>query len=543
MEQAVESAGYAGSDGGPHKSRREMERQELKSLLASPLLSRAPSLSKILTYICDRYFEGATAIIKEYNIAVEALGRPADFNPGLDTIVRVEASRLRKRLRQYYEAEGAGHAVHILLPEGGYVPQFLFQFPDTPSAGSGRPPEPVSGMALQEARPAAPPAARPNAGFLLRYRMWLFVAAAVAAAAAGLQFVRQAGPRTTASGVRAAIPRIAPGSVPQPGSPAGSEVRIVAGYQGSKCVDSLDREWLDDRYFSGGAPRLRPVRRIYRTRSPELFLPSREGDFRYDIPLAPGVYELHLHFAEVLSEEADLDSGGERTRTFNVSLNGERILRSFDIVSDAGGLNIADERVFKDVSPAPDGFLHLEFSSVFNKASVSGIEVVPGTRGRMRPVRIRAAERGAYDSAGNLWGPDRYFLGGRITRRAVAVQGTPDPMLFGSERWGHFSYAIPVATGRYRLTLKFAETYPTAKAAQRVFDVYCNGVALLSNFDVYAEAGGLHRPIEKVFTGLTPNAQGKLVLTFVPVQNYAIVNAIMVEDESGTSSLPAATAE
>ena len=69
--------------------------------------------------------KGAAEQIKEYNIAVEALGRPADFDQKRDSIVRVEAHRLRKRLREYYEADGADHAIRIDIPPGQYAPRFL----------------------------------------------------------------------------------------------------------------------------------------------------------------------------------------------------------------------------------------------------------------------------------------------------------------------------------------------------------------------------------------------------------------------------------
>ena len=72
--------------------------------------AKAPSLALLLDYVCTKYFEGRTDQIKEYNVAVEALGRPASFDPRQDSIVRVEAFRLRKRLKQYYENEGSEHA-------------------------------------------------------------------------------------------------------------------------------------------------------------------------------------------------------------------------------------------------------------------------------------------------------------------------------------------------------------------------------------------------------------------------------------------------
>src|ERR1700722_4786355 len=108
------------------------EKNELQSVLASGIFNRAPNLAHVLTYVCVQYFEGAAEQIKEYNIAVEALGRPAGFDQKRDSIVRVEAHRLRKRLREYYEAEGASHVVRIDIPPGQYVPHFVRQRPPQP---------------------------------------------------------------------------------------------------------------------------------------------------------------------------------------------------------------------------------------------------------------------------------------------------------------------------------------------------------------------------------------------------------------------------
>jgi len=95
-----------------------------------------------------------------------------------------------------------------------------------------------------------------------------------------------------------------------------------------------------------------------------------------------------------------------------------------------------------------------------------------------------------------------------------------------------------VADGEYKLKLRFIEGHygrsntGVGGAGSRRFDVYANGVALLRNFDIYAEAGGEGRPVDKVFRRLKPTAQGKLVLTFVPVVGMACVNAIEVEEEA-----------
>ena len=118
----------------------EHERREFQSVLASGIFDRAPNLEQVLTYVCERYFEGAAEQIKEYNIAVEALGRPAGFDQKRNSIVRVEAHRLRKRLREYYEAEGAAHSVRIDIPSGRYVPIFVRQLEPQPP---GEAPVPV----------------------------------------------------------------------------------------------------------------------------------------------------------------------------------------------------------------------------------------------------------------------------------------------------------------------------------------------------------------------------------------------------------------
>ena len=503
----------------------EGERAELRLVLASPLFSRASALSRVLAYICEKFFQGEAESIKEYSIAVEALGRPQSFDPAIDTIVRVEASRLRRRLREYYETEGADHRIHIVLSEIGYVPRFIHK----PEAGNGGQP---SGLVSESApvSTATEPAPREAAldtrtrwrspwavRFLVGGLFALALIIALLAVRRPVAPVRKPGPSALAD-VQAA---------------SGDEIRILAGFQGPMFIDSLGRAWHRDRYYAGGASITRTFRRIYRTRSQDLYRTARSGDFRYDIPLKPGLYELHLHFVEIVPEENDLDSGGEQTNRFNVALNGNRLLSSFDVVSDAAGPNNADERVFTDVSPAADGYLHLDFASSTNRAHISGIEILPGTPGRMRPVRIVAAIDSVHDAKGNTWKSDHYSLGGKITRRGAQVEGTTDQALYGSERWGYFNYAIPVAPGKYSVTLRFAETFPGRTGrGLRVFDVYCNGTTLLKNFDVFAEAGQPNRAINKVFHDIPANAQGKLMLSFVPVVNYAIVNAIEVVAEN-----------
>jgi len=118
------------------------------------------------------------------------------------------------------------------------------------------------------------------------------------------------------------------------------------------------------------------------------------------------------------------------------------------------------------------------------------------------------------------------------------VSGTEDPGLFGAERFGHFSYAIPVdRRGRYTVILHFVEFYYGTQlsggggAGSRIFHVFCNGQTLLRDFDIYKEAGSL-RVLTKSFAHIQPSAYGKINLMFEPVINNATVSGIEVLDEA-----------
>jgi hypothetical protein len=271
---------------------------------------------------------------------------------------------------------------------------------------------------------------------------------------------------------------------------------------------------------------------------PALYSSFRQGEFSYDIPAKPGTYELHLHFVETSYGQEGPDSSGDNERVFDVGLNGKALLSRFDIVLDATGANIADERVFKDVSPAEDGFVHLKFSAVKNKPTLCAIELLGSVPGRVQPIRIATGTRAYWDRHQQVWDPDRYYLGGRAQRYWGPVGNTDESGLYAGERFGSFQYAIPVPEGRYKLTLKFAEHWfgpanpgKRGGVGTRVFDVYFNGTTLLKAFDIAKAAGGENIAVDRTFRGLEPNAQGKLVLSFVPIRDYPCLSAIEVVDE------------
>ncbi len=102
----------------------DAQRAELEAVLQSKYFTRAPTLANLLSYLCEKLFAGEAHQIKEYSVGVEVFHRGPSFDQDSDSIVRVEANRLRKRLAEYYAEEGASHRLRIVIPLGQYVPDF-----------------------------------------------------------------------------------------------------------------------------------------------------------------------------------------------------------------------------------------------------------------------------------------------------------------------------------------------------------------------------------------------------------------------------------
>ena len=102
----------------------ETAQAALKKLLASPHFSNSRRLSEFLRFIAEKAIAGQTADIGERLIASEIYGRGPDYDPAVDSIVRVEANRLRAKLREYYEGEGCDDPIRVRLPLDSYAPVF-----------------------------------------------------------------------------------------------------------------------------------------------------------------------------------------------------------------------------------------------------------------------------------------------------------------------------------------------------------------------------------------------------------------------------------
>jgi Malectin domain len=505
------------------------ERAELSAVLSSKTFARAQRLVSLLEFISDKHFRGEADQVREYSIATEVLGRPPDFDPAEDAISRVEIHRLRKKLREYYATEGAHDPVTIVIPPGMYTPTFLYGNGHGPAASAESAtiePATLPEAAIEPELEAAPPASEPTLPDGGR-RKWLALAAIPVVALTVLAL-------WSARAHKAVDPSVPPSL--SPAVLADQSVRIIAGYDRPQYIDRRGNLWLGDRYFEGGGALGAPYRQfIARTSDPLLYQGGRAGMSAYNIPLKPGNYELRLHFAETVYGPGLETGGGENSRVEDISANEVLLLRSFDIVSDASGPEIADIRVFKDIRPASDGRLHLSFHPERALTLINAIELVPEQPHVLNPIRIVTQSNPVTDSRGQVWEADNYFMGGQNSNHWKTV--LPEPELFQNERYGHFSYAIPVADGTYTVRLYFSETYwgpdnlGGGGAGSRIFDVFCNGDALARNLDIFREIGS-NKALVRTFRGLKPNAQGKLNLSFVPVTNYASLFALEVLDES-----------
>ncbi len=100
-------------------------RAELSKVLHSAEFVRRPQLQRFLNFVVEEELAGRGAQLKEYVLGVGVFGRPADFDPRVDSLVRVEARRLRAVLETYYTAEGRADPLRIEIQKGSYLPSFV----------------------------------------------------------------------------------------------------------------------------------------------------------------------------------------------------------------------------------------------------------------------------------------------------------------------------------------------------------------------------------------------------------------------------------
>jgi adenylate cyclase len=125
---------------------------QLDKILASQTLRRSQRLHRFLRFVVDRALAGKSAEIKEYAIGRDVFDRSEDYDPAADSIVRVEARRLRSKLREYYNKFGSSDPVLIGIYSGTYVPVFRYR---KTALGRRQPPVKGRGQPRMDARAVA----------------------------------------------------------------------------------------------------------------------------------------------------------------------------------------------------------------------------------------------------------------------------------------------------------------------------------------------------------------------------------------------------
>lgn len=107
-----------------HVTEAELRHLQVEKMVNSHTLHGSESLCKLLRYLADHALKHPGVALKEYQIATEVFGRPTDFDPHLDSLVRVQAGRLRSKISEYYASEGSEDPIIVELPKGTYALAF-----------------------------------------------------------------------------------------------------------------------------------------------------------------------------------------------------------------------------------------------------------------------------------------------------------------------------------------------------------------------------------------------------------------------------------
>ena len=132
---------------------REAKLEQLERILQSRVLHGSENLKSFLRYVTLKSIEESTDHLKEYTIATEVFGRNDDFSPRSDSVVRVQASRLRHKLQEYYATEGKSDRILIELPKGHYNPVFTIIEDASDSESAPQPAQQAANIQAQVTTP------------------------------------------------------------------------------------------------------------------------------------------------------------------------------------------------------------------------------------------------------------------------------------------------------------------------------------------------------------------------------------------------------
>ncbi len=299
--------------------------------------------------------------------------------------------------------------------------------------------------------------------------------------------------------------------------------RLNAGGSTYTAVDG--RVFNYELYVTGGTAFSLPIPiEIANTEDDELYRSERFGEFNYNFTVGNGAYDVVLHFAEL--QFGNLTEGGVGSRKFNVDMEGARKLTEYDIFAKAGGaLKATVETIRVNVT---DGSLNIDFvKGSAGLAKVSALEILPVKN----TARINAGGPVVTTQEGKIFQTDGFFTDGNTYTVTGEVADTEEDELYRTERWGEFSYNLQTGNGMYQVILHFNELYwgnvAQGGIGSRKFNVDIEGARKLTEYDVFAKAGGAMKAIQESFT--VSVTDGTLNINFIKgSSDYAKISAIEV---------------
>lgn len=169
---ALQEDARGARNGHSAPSTKEAVQDELEKMLGSPLFAQSNRCKGFLSYVVQETLAGRADHLKERTIGVNVFERACDYDTGDDSIVRVTANDVRKRISQYYQESQAVHKVQIDLPRGSYVPEFHLplrkrggktddrrRFDGNGNSPNGNPSDARPGLLADDAEPSSDPPA------------------------------------------------------------------------------------------------------------------------------------------------------------------------------------------------------------------------------------------------------------------------------------------------------------------------------------------------------------------------------------------------
>src|SRR5580658_5701908 len=143
----------------------EAAREQINRLLGSNTFHASEVLRRLLRFLADKTFSGEGEDLKEYSIGLDALGKPPTYDPRQDAAVRLQASRLRQKLEDYYRNEGKSDPLIIELPKGRFKIVWHLNGDKFPVAAA-----PLATMVVSPPAVASPPVEAVESGNLKKWR-------------------------------------------------------------------------------------------------------------------------------------------------------------------------------------------------------------------------------------------------------------------------------------------------------------------------------------------------------------------------------------